>query len=147
MQRIGASKYSPRIIAGTVLIVLPMLALVFSSVLKFAGIPGVRDQMAALGFSGQKLMLIATIEVFSAFLFIWPRTRSIGLLLVSSYLGGAICAHLATSEFTKAINPFVLLMFAWVGTWLRHPQAMWSFASSVELDLADNDERNWASQR
>jgi hypothetical protein len=121
------NRRSARGTAGAVMIFLPGLALAFSSMLKFAGVPGVTGQMASMGFAGGKLILIAMLEILSAALFLWPRTRSIGLLMMSSYLGGAICAHVQGSDYAKALSPFIVLALTWLGTWLRHPQIRWSF--------------------
>jgi hypothetical protein len=119
---------SRRPFAGAALISLVGALLIFSAAMKFAGVPGVVRQMAADGFAGSKLLFIAMLEVFSTALFLWPRTRSIGLLLVSSYLGGAICVHVQLGEFPKAIPPSAILSLAWIGALLRHPQVLWSFA-------------------
>ena len=116
-----------RRIAGNILIVLLGLLLASSAIVKFARVPGVVTQMAGLGFSGGKLTLVATLELFSAALFLYPRSRSVGLLVLSSFMGGVICTHVQFGEFAKALAPSFLLTLAWIGTWLRHPQVLWSF--------------------
>jgi hypothetical protein len=126
------TRRSSRRLAGTLLVILPGIALTFSSVLKFAGIPAVTAQMAEIGFAGGKLLFIAALEIVSAALFLWPRTRSIGLLLVASYLGGAICAHVQSGEFAKAVSPAALLGLAFLGVWLRHPEMLWSLRAAPE---------------
>lgn len=126
MTAITAQTRSPRRLVGGILILFSGAALIFSAALKFVGVPGVVHQMAADGFAGGKLTFIATLEICGTALFLWPRTRSIGLLLVSSYLGGAICLHVQLGEYPKSLPPALLLSLAWVGTWLRHPQAFWS---------------------
>ena len=113
-------------LVGLVMIVLSSLALVGSSIAKFAAIEPVQTQMAKLGFAGDKLTLIAILEITGAIGFLLPRTRSVGLLWVSSYLGGAICAHVQAGEFDKAISPAIVLLLSWAGTWLRHPEMLWS---------------------
>jgi len=108
------------------LIFLPGLALALSAILKFSGIPGVVHNTAAQGFSDGKLTLVASLEILSAALFLFPRTRPFGVLRLSCFLGGAICTHVRMDEYAKAIGPLILLTLAWTGTWLRHPQALWS---------------------
>lgn len=125
MARDGTQRRA-RWMAGSVLIFLPGLAVAVSSFLKFAGAPDVVRTMAADGFSGGKLVVVAWLEISSAALFLYPPTRSFGILLLSSFLGGAICTHVQMGEYAKAIGPSILLSLAWVGTWLRHPQAFWS---------------------
>jgi hypothetical protein len=119
-------KRSPRGVTGSILLFLPGVVLMLSAVMKFAGVPSVVHQMAAVGFGDWKLTLIASLEIGSAALFLWPRTRSLGLLLVSSYLGGAICTHVAAGEYNHVFPPALLLSLSWIGTWLRHPQMLWS---------------------
>jgi DoxX-like family len=115
-----------RRITGSLLIALPGLALAGSAIVKFAHVPGVVSQMAALGFSDGKLTLVATLEIVSALLFLFSRTRSLGVLMLSAFLGGVICTHVRFGDYTKAMAPSVLLFLAWMGTWLRHPQVLWS---------------------
>ena len=115
-----------RRIAGSVLIVLLGLVLASSAIVKFAHVPGVVTTMAASGFANGKLTLVATLELLSAALFLLPRTRSVGLLMLSAFLGGAICTHVQLGEYSKVGGPSFLLFLVWIGTWLRHPQALWS---------------------
>jgi len=68
--------------------------------------------MNATGFDSPRLMLIAMLEADGAILFMIPRTRALGLLLVSAYLGGAIATHLGHSQSPEAASPaFVLALF------------------------------------
>ena len=124
MDGIGTQQRTRRI-AGNILIFLPGLVVTMSSIEKFAGMTAVVHNMAAEGFANGKLTLVASLEILSAALFLFPRTRSLGVLLLSSFLGGAICTHVQMGEYAKAIAPSLLLTLAWAGTWLRHPQALW----------------------
>ena len=107
---------------GGVLMFFPGLALAMSSTLKFAHVPGVMHQMTMMGFTGARYELVATLELLSSILYFYPRTRFLGLLFLSAFIGGAICTHVQLGEIPKGIPPAVLLMFAWFGTWLRHPE-------------------------
>jgi len=136
-------------IAGSLLIYLPGLAVAMSAILKFAGVPSVVHQMAASGFSDGKLTLVASVELSSAVLFLYPRTRSLGLLLLSSFLGGAICTHVQMGEYAKGIGPAVLLTVAWIGIWLRHSQSLWSLnRGAVETSqlAPEGTGKTWASK-
>jgi hypothetical protein len=116
--------------AGNIVITPLGILLLGSAAAKFAHIPKVVTQMAAMGFSGNKLLFIALLELVSAALFLLPLTRSIGLLLVSSYLGGAIATHVQHDQ--PILVPSILLLVIWLGVWLRHREASWSFASLKE---------------
>jgi len=137
-----------RRIAGNILIFLPGLVVTMSAIVKFAGVPGVVHNMAADGFSDGKLTLVAALEILSAALFLFPRTRSFGVLVLSSFLGGAICTHVQMSEYAKGIGPSILLTLAWIGTWLRHPQAFWSpdHGRVTNQFVSQNTREGWASK-
>ena len=115
-------------IVGSVLIYLVCIALLASSSLKFAQLPPVLSQFRELGYEGNRLTLIAILEVCCSVLFMIPYTRSIGLLLISSYLGGAIATHVGHSQ-PAAVGPAIILALAWLGVSLRHPNVLWSFRS------------------
>jgi hypothetical protein len=117
--QISESINRSRVTALTVL--LPGIILAFSAALKLFGPPVIREQMAAIGFAGGKLVFIAVLEAVSATLLLWSRTRSVGLLFASSYLGGAICAHVQSNEYMKAISPSMVLGLVWILAWRRHP--------------------------
>lgn len=114
-----------RVRAGTALIYVLSLVLSGSAIAKFVQIPKVVTEMSAMGFDGGKLMLIASLELASAILFLYPRTRSFGLLMVSAYLGGAIATHVGHNELP--FQPGFVLTLFWIAALLRHPQTLWSF--------------------
>jgi hypothetical protein len=80
--------------------------------------------MAGLGFDGGKLVFIAVLEIISALLFAYQRTRTFGLLMVSAYLGGAIAAHVGHDQ--TGLQPATVLALIWLGTWLRNPEMLGS---------------------
>ena|SRR5579863_151809 len=114
-----------RRIAGNILLYLFGILLIGSAAAKLAHVPAVVAQLGAMGFSGNRLMFIAVLEVICAVLFLIPATRSPGLLLISAYLGGAIATHLQHSQ--PISQPAFVLILLWLGAWLRHPEILWSF--------------------
>lgn len=116
-----------RAIAGNILMFLPGLGLVVTATMKFSGVPAVVHQMALEGITGEKVMIVATLELVSALLFLYPRTRSFGLGLLSAFLGGAVATHVRIGEFSGAVPAGMFLTLAWAGTYLRHPEVLWSF--------------------
>ena len=116
-----------RRIAGKILIFLGGLMLLGSATAKLAHVPKVVSELGAMGFDGSKLTFIALLEVVSALLFLIPLTRSLGLLLVSSFLGGAVATHLQHGQ--PMVQPSFALSLIWLGTWLRHRGMLWSFGS------------------
>jgi hypothetical protein len=83
------------------------------------------------------IQVIGAGELASAILLLIPRTSSLGLLLTSGFWGGAICLHMSKGE------PFVLqsalLLFTWVGGYLRVPGAFGSFTIRSEPKQVHND--------
>lgn len=64
-------------------------------------------------------------EAVSALLFLNPRTHSLGLLLLSAYMGGAIVTHMQHGD--AYVSQSVILILIWVAGFLRHPQVLQSF--------------------
>lgn len=111
--------------AGTVLLVLSSVLLIGSAAAKLAHVPPVVAQLSAAGFDGSKLNLVGFLELVSALLFLIPVSRSVGLLLVSSFLGGAIATHLQHGQ--SIAPPSIVLLLIWLAAALRHPQILWSW--------------------
>jgi hypothetical protein len=110
---------------GTGLTYFMSFLLVGSATAKLVHAPKVViTQMAGLGFDGKKMVFIAVLEIISALLFAYPRTRTFGLLMVSAYLGGAIAAHVGHDQ--TGIQPAIVLALVWLGTWLRNPEMLGS---------------------
>jgi hypothetical protein len=129
-----------RRIVGNILISLSGLLLVASAAAKFAGVPKVVSELSSMGFDGNRLLFVAVLEIFSAVLFLVPFTRPVGLLLVCSYLGGAIATHLQHGR--SIVQPIVVLAVVWCGTLLRYRRPLWTVALSeeqVERSLASSE--------
>jgi DoxX-like family len=120
-------------IVGNILIALGGILLFGSAAAKLSHVPKVVMQMAAMGFGGNKLLFIALLEIASAVLFLIPLTRSFGLLLVCSYLGGAIATHLQHDQ--SIVPPSIVLALIWLGVWLRHREVRWSFGALKESSI------------
>jgi len=125
-----------RMIAGNILIFLNGFILIFSSVLKFAHVPGAVERMTKWGYDSHGQLLIAVVELITVLLFLIPSTRSIGLLLVSAYLGGAIATHLEHGEPFPTVPPAIILLLTCLGSWLRHPAVLWSLPGSQQQKTA-----------
>ena len=114
----------PRRIAAWILTILISLLFIISAIAKFFA-PAEVIQAAEKWNLRDELMLIGAGELISALLFLIPHTHSLGVLLLSAYMGGAIVTHMQNDEpyFTQPI----LLVLIWVAGYLRHPQLLQSF--------------------
>ncbi len=126
-----------RRIIGTTLIVVGGVLLLGSAGAKLAHVPQVIAQMSSVGFSGEKVTFVAVLELCSALLFLIPATRSAGLLMVSSFLGGAIATHLQHGQ--PILPPSIMLVLLWVGAWLRHPIILWNAATAGQSVAGERD--------
>lgn len=129
MQTDNVSLGKKRRFSGSLLITMGGLMLIGSAGAKLAHVPQVVDQLAAMGFDGGRLTFIAVLEIVSAVLFLVSFTRSLGLLLVSAFLGGAIATHLQHGQ--PIYQPAFVLFLIWLGAWLRHPQILWSLVGNT----------------
>ena len=69
---------------------------------------------------GDWRVIIGLGEITSALLFLIPKTNKYGLLLLSSYMGGAIIIHMLNA-LSIGMPTFVLLL-VWVVGYLRNPE-------------------------
>ena len=129
MQTNSQSISKRRRMLGAGLIVFGGLVLVGSAAAKFAQVPKVVMELGTMGFAGNRLTLIAVLEILSALLFLARSTRAIGLLLVSAYLGGAIATHIQHGQAPS--QPAFILSLIWLGAWLRHPEVLWNLHAST----------------
>ena len=117
------------VIAGLVLHVLVGGLLVFTGSQKVLGsVPP--EALVRYGL-GEQARLIGAGAILSALLLLIPRTSSLGILLASSFWGGAICIHMAHGE------PYVfqagVLVLSWAGAYLRNPATLGSFSGPAGM--------------
>jgi uncharacterized membrane protein YphA (DoxX/SURF4 family) len=119
-----ASQSKARRIAAWSLTSLITLLFVFSAVMKFLRVPEVMAAVEKWNLKDE-LILLGAGELISAILFFIPRTHSLGVLVLSAYMGGAIVTHMQNDEpyYTQPIS----LVLIWVAGYLRYPQLLQSF--------------------
>jgi hypothetical protein len=121
-------------IAGNILIYFVGLVLLGSGTAKLSHLPPVVAEMTFLNLAGWKFTPVGCLEIFTGFLFLIPPLRSLGLVVISAYLGAAACAHLQTDQY-GGIGPAVFLIgCCWIGVALRHPQVLWSFRAGSPVE-------------
>lgn len=72
-----------------------------------------------------ELTMIGIGELVSALLFFIPKTHSLGVLLLSAYMGGAIVTHMQNDE--PYIVQAITLLVIWIVAYLRDPAVLNSF--------------------
>lgn len=93
-----------------------------SAAAKFYGDVGMVSNFRKWGLINQ-IWLIGGIEIIAIIIFLIPRTFMLGLLLLSSYMGGAIVIHLANGN--NIFPPLIILAIIWATAWLNRPQVFY----------------------
>ncbi|MCC9606968.1 DoxX family protein [Blastopirellula sp. JC732] len=124
-------KPKPNMIAvwiGRVISVLAGLAFLAAGVMKLSMAlggeldPEVVKQMEEGGFPVEKLLPLGILLTTCAVLYLIPPTSMLGAILLTGYMGGAICVHwLKGEDFTMQV---ILPVMAWLGLYLRD-QRLW----------------------
>lgn len=97
---------------------------IMSASMKLMGGAEMATNFAKWGLDG-KLMLIGTGELIAVILFLIPRTSSLGVLLLTAHMGGAIVTHMSNGE--TFIPQAIMLLLVWVANYLRNPEMLASF--------------------
>jgi len=113
-----------RKIAAWIIVGLLGLLFIMSGTMKLIGGAEVTAMFARFGLN-DKQILIGVGELVAAILFVIPRTSSLGVLLLSSHMGGAIATHMEHGEMF--IFPAIVLLLVWISNWLRNPEMLSSF--------------------
>ena len=102
---------------GRLISVLASLLFVMSAVMKLTGGPEVMQGMAHLGLPESLIRPLAILEISCVVVYLIPATSVLGAILLTGYMGGAICTHLRVGD------PFVvqiaLGIFVWLGLYVR----------------------------
>jgi hypothetical protein len=106
---------------GVVLSVLAGLFLLFDSVAKLLRVPAVVAGTVQMGFPDHSVQVMGALLLFGVVLYTIPRTAALGALVITGYLGGAICANLRLDMplLGYQLFPVYLAVLLWGGLYLR----------------------------
>ena len=96
-----------------------MAALVFamSAFLKLKGGAELTQGMAHLGLPEFLVVPLAILEISCVVLYLIPATSVLGAILLTGYIGGAICTHLRVGD--PCFIQIALGIAVWLGLYLR----------------------------
>jgi|SRR5689334_6741774 len=111
-------------LAGTVLTVLLTAFMLFDAVPKILQLPFVVQATEAMGFAASAVPVIGSVLLVCLALYLVPRTAILGAVLLTGYLGGAVCAQLRIEAplFSTMLFPVYFGTLVWVALYLRSPQ-------------------------
>jgi hypothetical protein len=105
---------------GYVMSSLPVLMLLFSSVLKFIKPPPVVESFKHLGLPESLVLGLAILELTCTIIYVVPHTSVLGAILLTGYLGGATLTQLRVGE--PFFMTVLLGVLVWGGLYLRAPR-------------------------
>jgi hypothetical protein len=104
--------------------------LLFDSVIKLVKIAPVVESFEKLGYPHTIAREIGALELACLVLYVVPRTATLGALLLTGFLGGAIATHVRVGDplFSHVLFPVYVGVLLWVGLCLRddRPRALLS---------------------
>ena len=102
---------------GRVISIVVSLLFAMSAFMKLRGGAEVMQGMAHLGLPGSLITPLAILEMSCVVIYAIPATPVLGAILLTGYIGGAICTHLRVGD------PFYMQIaigiFIWLGLYLR----------------------------
>jgi hypothetical protein len=106
---------------GRVLSALPAAFLLLDAVMKFVKPEPVLKGTVELGFSESVILPLGVVLLASTLLYLVPRTAVLGAILLTGYLGGAVCTHVRVGNplFSHVLFPVYLGVLLWLGLYLR----------------------------
>ena len=117
----GMSSKQSTIWTGRAISMLVVLALLTDAVVNLLAPERIANVVIATGFKISQTPALVTIVLFCALLYAIPRTAVLGAILVTGFLGGAICAHFRLGDVFSPpqIVGLVLGALTWAGIYLR----------------------------
>jgi len=109
-----------RIWAARILTGLVTVALSGSAIAKITGAAAMVDGLIRAGIPRGAIIPIAALELTCLAFYLTPRTKLLGMLLLTGFLGGAAVTHIIGRE--NFFPPLMIGLWAWVGAYLQTPE-------------------------
>ncbi len=113
---------------GRVLTGLVVAFLAFDGAMKLIPIEPVLEALRRLGYPVEIARHLGVVLVACTALYAVPRTRMLGALLSTAYLGGATATHVRVGD--PFWFPIVMGVLLWAGLYLREPRLRALLAAS-----------------
>jgi hypothetical protein len=104
--------------AGRVASGLPALLVLFGSIPKLLQLPAVIDGFRQAGLPPSTVLPVGIIEFACTLVYLIPRTRFLGAILMTGVLGGAVATNVRMGDPTW-ILPALCGVLVWGGLFLR----------------------------
>ncbi len=104
--------------AGRILSAVVALLILFAAVPKLLGVAAVVDGFRQAGYPASAVPIVGMVELACAALYLLPRTRFLGAILMTGLLGGATATNVRLGDPTWVV-PALLGVVAWAGLFFR----------------------------
>jgi hypothetical protein len=96
--------------------------LLIDAVIHILNIPVVAAALSDLGYPRTIGPVLGWIMVVCLVLYVIPRTATLGAVLATGYLGGAVATHVRVEDplFTHILFPVYIGLLLWYGLYLRN---------------------------
>jgi hypothetical protein len=105
---------------GRVISVLVSLVFLMSAGMKLKGGPELAEGMAHVGLPERMVVPLAILEISCAVIYLIPPTSVLGAILLTGFIGGAICTHWRVGD--PFVVQIVIGILIWLGLYLREPR-------------------------
>ena len=110
--------------AGRIMSAIVVIALVADGTIQLFAPAQIASMLQETGFAIDLTRVLGPIVLACAILYAIPATAVLGAILVTGFLGGAICAHVRIGELGSLpqIMAVILGAMTWVGLYARDPR-------------------------
>ena len=110
--------------AGRIMSAIVVIALVADGTIQLFAPAQIASMLRETGFAMDLTRVLGPVILACAILYAIPATAVLGAILVTGFLGGAICAHVRIGELGSPPEIVSLLLGAmtWGGLYLRDPR-------------------------
>ena len=110
--------------AGRIMSALVVIALLADGTIQLFAPAQIASMLQETGFAMDSTRIVGTVLLACVILYAIPATAVLGAILVTGFLGGAICAHVRIGEWGSPPEIISLLLGAmtWGGLYLRDPR-------------------------
>jgi hypothetical protein len=102
---------------GRVISILASLLFLFSAFVKLKGGPDLAKGMAHAGIPESMIVPLGILEITCVVIYLLPPTSILGAILLTGYIGGAICTVWRIGD--AFLLQIVLGILVWLGLYLR----------------------------
>ena len=109
---------------GRIMSAFVVIALAADGAIQLFAPAQIASMMQETGFAMDLTRVVGTITIACAILYAIPATAVLGAILVTGFLGGAICAHVRMGELGSPPEIISLLLgvMTWGGLYARDPR-------------------------